>query len=777
MEEEIRLGKYQIVKELGRGGFGIVYEAHDTILGRDVALKVLHSQHAVDRGFIERFGQEARMAAQLEHPHLVPVYDFNEINGRYIIVMGLMKGGSLKDQIKQYGAFDTFRAKKVLEQILEGIHYIHQNDVVHRDLKPSNILFDQHGTARISDLGFAKALRGSVDSSMSVSGGLVGTPAYMAPEVWHGKKATEQSDIYSLGCITYEMLTGEALFYGETPAESMTKHLIVGPQMDADLPKPWRELIEKCLDKEPEKRYSSAGAMLEDLKWGLFDALEARETEIVLGSSVDLDEAIAHGSPQPEEDALEGPMDNAVSTVGGNEDAPAEAYDVKSSMESVSSNYLQRAQPVGVLDSQPASKKLTPGQILELSPFKRLQMKLPWLIPLIFGVIVTLLAVVLVIILRTNNVGQFIKKVTEPPTFTYTVQLSNTKLPTNTPTQTDTPNKELTPTQITTSIDNSLALPEPTEIQINPEIYATNRTVINVQNMDRIAQIALLQGKMSSVGSTSFSPDSNFLVSASNDGSVRIWDTNSGIEIRRLTGHKDGVSSLSYSPDGKYIASASYDGTLRLWTSDEGVEVYKLDTGYQYPRSVFFTPDSQIVSCVAGGDILLWNVKTGEVIRKIESDKDSIISHNISHDGSLIASASWSGLIQIWDLKSGELLLDIHGPNSAIGSVHFSPDNSLLATAYDDHKIRIWNVNSGKEIVTLNEFMNKARGVRFSPSGELLVGVSQDSSVRIWEVGSWENTLLIGQHGKGVWNVNFSVDGTMIASAGSDGVIRIWGIP
>ncbi|HPL81767.1 MAG TPA: serine/threonine-protein kinase, partial [Anaerolineaceae bacterium] len=234
MTEEIKLGKYKIIKELGRGGFGIVYEAHDTILGRDVALKVLHSQHAVDRGFIERFGQEARMAAQLEHPHLVPVYDFNEINGRYIIVMGLMKGGSLKDQIKRYGAFDTFRAKKVLEQILEGIHFIHQNDVVHRDIKPSNILFDQHGTARISDLGFAKALRGSVDSSMSVSGGLVGTPAYMAPEVWHGKKATEQSDIYSLGCIIYEMLTGERLFYGETPAESMTKHLIVGPQMDAD---------------------------------------------------------------------------------------------------------------------------------------------------------------------------------------------------------------------------------------------------------------------------------------------------------------------------------------------------------------------------------------------------------------------------------------------------------------------------------------------------------------------------------------------------------------
>ena len=455
MEEEIKLGKYKIIKELGRGGFGIVYEAHDLILGRDVALKVLHSQHAVDRGFIERFGQEARMAAQLEHPHLVPVYDFNEINGRYIIVMGLMKGGSLKDQIKQYGAFDTFRAKKVLEQILEGIHYIHQNDVVHRDLKPSNILFDQHGTARISDLGFAKALRGSVDSSMSVSGGMVGTPAYMAPEVWHGKKATEQSDIYSLGCITYEMLTGEALFYGETPAESMTKHLIAGPQMDADLPKPWRELIEKCLAKEPEKRYSSAGAMLEDLKWGLFDAAEERQSEIVLSSQDD----------EPAEDAPEAVEEILSTSESGVSYSPARGA---GSVESTYGKYDdydygapekealragEEAQRVSTVRySQSAPDALTPGQMLELSPFKRLQMRLPWLLPLSLGVVISLLAVVMVNILRTNNARQFIAKATETPTHSYTVQPSHTKVPTNTPIPTNTPRptKTKTPTNIPT---------------------------------------------------------------------------------------------------------------------------------------------------------------------------------------------------------------------------------------------------------------------------------------------------------------------------------------
>jgi serine/threonine protein kinase len=430
MTEEIKLGKYKIIKELGRGGFGFVYEGHDLILGRDVALKVLHSQHGIDRGFFERFGLEARMAAQLEHPYLVPVYDFNEIDGRYIIVMGLMKGGSLKDQIKQYGAFDTFRAKKVLEQILEGIHFIHQNAVVHCDLKPSNILFDQHGTARISDLGFAKALRGSVDSSMSVSGGLVGTPAYMAPEVWHGKKATEQSDIYSLGCITYEMLTGEALFYGETPAESMTKHLIVGPQMDADLPKPWRELIEKCLNKEPSERYPSAGAMLEDLKFGLFDVVEERETEIVLRSSDGNDEDKQYISSQPRGEAFDYTMDEVTTTIR------------------TEINNVDRADYNEVLQegnnqhsTQTRKETLTLGQMMELSPYKRLQMRLPWLMPLSLGVIIILLTVTFISLIKKNKFvmavtvtpsAPLIPKMTDTPTHTPNYTPTTTKTPTST---------------------------------------------------------------------------------------------------------------------------------------------------------------------------------------------------------------------------------------------------------------------------------------------------------------------------------------------------------
>ncbi|MGI5986312.1 MAG: protein kinase domain-containing protein [Oscillospiraceae bacterium] len=301
MAETRKLGKYEIIRELGRGGFGVVYEAKDTILGRHVAIKILHGQLSVDPDFLERFEQEARLAAQLEHPNLVPVYDFGQLEGHNFISMGFMRGGSLKDRLIEHGPFDPYRAKKALEDVLEGLSIIHENKIVHRDLKPANILFDQYDVARLSDLGFAKALHSEQSRSFSASGGIVGTAAYMAPEVWRGAEASELSDIYSLGCIVYEMLTGIVLFDGNTAAESMTKHLIDGPVFTVDLPKPWQALIEKCIAKDPAGRYQSAKAVLEDLRFGLFDAPQERQSEIVLESG---DEELK-SAPDSKSDGLE----------------------------------------------------------------------------------------------------------------------------------------------------------------------------------------------------------------------------------------------------------------------------------------------------------------------------------------------------------------------------------------------------------------------------------------------------------------------------------------
>ena len=287
MSEIAKLGKYEIIKELGRGGFGIVYQARDSVLKRAVALKVLHPALTVDPQFLARFQIEAELAAQMEHPNIVPIYDFNQIDGRYVITMGLMARGSLKDHLASYGAMNVHQSKTMLEQVASGLAYAHERDVIHRDLKPGNILIDAQGVARISDFGFAKA-RSADSLSLSMAGSLLGTPSYMAPEIWEGKPASPRSDIYSLGCIAHEMLTGSQLFQGETPVQVMHAHIVRGPKPLEGLPSVWQSFIDKCLEPESENRYTTVNALLEDLKWGLFDAPQEREREIVLGRLKDM---------------------------------------------------------------------------------------------------------------------------------------------------------------------------------------------------------------------------------------------------------------------------------------------------------------------------------------------------------------------------------------------------------------------------------------------------------------------------------------------------------
>lgn len=304
MTDNRKLGKYEIIEELGRGGFGIVYKAKDCVLDRFVALKVLHSQLSVNPEFITHFAQEARLAAKLGHPNLVPVYDFDQREGHAFIVMGYMENGSLKDHLEKYGAISPGRVKTMLEQIASGLAYAHERDIIHRDLKPGNILIDANGMARISDFGFAKALQ--ADSlSISIGGGMLGTPAYMAPEVWGGETATPASDVYSLGCIAHEMLTGEQLFKGETPVQVMYAHFMKSPAPIKGIAPAWQNFLDRFLMTKAEDRYPTASAVLEDLKWGLLNSSEELQSEIVLAS---VDEK------NPEQDKKLEPMVDSLKT-------------------------------------------------------------------------------------------------------------------------------------------------------------------------------------------------------------------------------------------------------------------------------------------------------------------------------------------------------------------------------------------------------------------------------------------------------------------------------
>jgi serine/threonine protein kinase/formylglycine-generating enzyme required for sulfatase activity len=259
-----QFGKYELIAEIGRGAFGIVYKAKDSVLGRYVAIKVLHPALLVDPGFIERFRHEARVAALLDHPNIVPVYDFGQEDGRYFLVMAYMPGGSLSTLIENAAPMPAERVIKITKEIGAGLSYSHASNIIHRDLKPSNILFDDKGVARVSDMGFAKVREGGGAASMTASGQLVGTPSYMSPEVWKGKPATEASDVYSLGLISMEMFTGAPFFDGESTPEIMLKHF--QPRVIPELiPAELHPVMAKALAENPEERYADIPSYLSQL--------------------------------------------------------------------------------------------------------------------------------------------------------------------------------------------------------------------------------------------------------------------------------------------------------------------------------------------------------------------------------------------------------------------------------------------------------------------------------------------------------------------------------
>lgn len=261
------LDKYQIIEEIGHGGFATVYRAKDTELEREVALKVLDPLLMRDGAFVERFQREARSAARLEHPQIVPIYDVGEGAGRLFIAMRLIRGPSLAQYLVEKQRLSWEESLQILNKVGDALAYAHDEGVIHRDLKPDNILLDERSGALLTDFGFAR-LVGTSSLTQSISGGIVGTPAYIPPEIWEGVKSTSATDVYALACVTYEMLTGEVLFGGETPMAIMRAHDQGAVMSDAwpdTVPDEIRSILETALAKSSQKRTKDVASFLQAL--------------------------------------------------------------------------------------------------------------------------------------------------------------------------------------------------------------------------------------------------------------------------------------------------------------------------------------------------------------------------------------------------------------------------------------------------------------------------------------------------------------------------------
>jgi serine/threonine-protein kinase len=257
--------RYRIDKAIASGGGGIVYQAHDTVLGRQVALKELLEDLASDAEQAERFKVEARALALLNHPCIMPVYDLLEENGRFWLVMELLTGGSLGDLIEKDGIQDVNQSVDIIKGIASGLGFAHQHGFIHRDIKPANILFADDGTFRVTDFGIAK----HQDARVKTSHGLIlGSPGYMSPEQAAGEDVDPRSDIYSLGITMYQMLTAELPFQGDTSAvmaQHITKTAPRPSAINRSISKALDGVILKMLAKRPEDRFQSTAELIDAL--------------------------------------------------------------------------------------------------------------------------------------------------------------------------------------------------------------------------------------------------------------------------------------------------------------------------------------------------------------------------------------------------------------------------------------------------------------------------------------------------------------------------------
>jgi len=270
------LGPYRIISQVGQGGMATVYKAYQASMDRNVAVKVLPRQLAESPEFAARFQQEARTIARLEHPHILPVFDYGESDGTTYFVMRYLEAGTLKEKMQadplSYNEIDN-----LFTQLAGALGYAHSHGVIHRDLKPANALVDEQGNLFLTDFGIAKLLE-SASPRLTQTDAIMGTPAYISPEQARAQTVDQRSDIYSLGIILYEMVTGRVPFTADTPLAVILKHvsdpLPLPSILKPDIPESIEKVILKSLAKEPDDRYANTAEFLAAWK----RALETRET-------------------------------------------------------------------------------------------------------------------------------------------------------------------------------------------------------------------------------------------------------------------------------------------------------------------------------------------------------------------------------------------------------------------------------------------------------------------------------------------------------------------
>ncbi|MGV9770452.1 protein kinase domain-containing protein [Streptosporangium sp. NPDC003464] len=586
-------GRYELLEPLGRGGMGVVHRARDRELERIVAVKVLPAQMLRDEDFRARFRREARAAAGLSHPHIATVYDIGEDTGDGdpvpYLVMELVEGGTLADLLRQAPPTPN-EAGQIVAAVLEALEHSHERKIVHRDIKPANIMVHRAGgrvRVKVMDFGIAK-LMSETATRLTATGTRIGTPSYMSPEQADGKPADARSDLYSTGCVLYELLTGRPPFTGDSPAVVLFGHLHKTPQPPSQLIPAlapfWDQILATALAKDPQQRHRDAAAMRQAIETGL--AAPTAQAPAPAPPPTSAPATRLHVSP-PVDPAPTGPAPHA----------PA----------------LHAPGSPGLGDrSAPAS---APREHVAAAPDRVLSRR-----RLLTGLGVAGLAAALPAAYYT-----FTRKETAPllgqPLTGHTGGVSAVAFsPDGKILAAGSGDDTVRLWDVATNTSIGRPLTGHTDsvysVAFSPDgkILAAGSGDKTVRLWDVATRTPIgrpLTGHTGGVSAVAFSPDGKILAAGSSDDTVRLWDVATRTPIGRpLTGHTGGVSAVAFSPDGKILATGSGDDTVRLWDVATRTPIGRPLTGHtDWVVSVAFSPDGKILATGSNdGTVRLWQL-------------------------------------------------------------------------------------------------------------------------------------------------------------------------
>jgi WD40 repeat protein len=693
---------YEILEELGRGGMGIVFKARQIGLNRTVALKMVLGGSFACAESQARFKSEAEAAANLDHPHIVPVYEVGEFQGQHYFSMKLVEAGSLLEHLDRF-RHDQKAAAKLIAAVARAVHYAHQHGILHRDLKPSNILLDAQEQPYVTDFGLAK--RFDIDSGLTASNAVVGTPGYLSPEQARGEKALSLAvDVWGLGAILYELLTGRAPYEAETPMKTVRLVLEIDPRrprsLDTLINRDLETICVKCLQREPQHRYDSALAVAEDLEhWLGGEPIKARPVSWP-------ERTWRWAKRRPAIAALSGlALLTALGGAAGITVAWLYALAGWNKAE-VEGNRASREQVKSELRRDEAENHLYFSRIAQADLERR--MNNPESARVLLDVCVP-------------QAEQEIKDRRGWEWF-YLKNVLNADL-----LHLASPHQEVVE-DIAFGLDGQTLLtaggtpfrPFPPDLIRVWDIWGTEAGKCRWKYpIPHAARQAVEQ------------PDADRIVYVQMDGTIETIDrkANKTILSRRPT---EGVPVLS--PNG--IRSAAYEGTtITVRNVMTGDKLQSFQTGPEWLINMAFSFDGRLLAANGKGSVRWWDVDTGQEVKSVPLGADSRRRPAFSRDGRLLALGLAGGQVRIWDVATGQIVQNLAGHAGDVISLAFSPNGQQVATAGADATVRLWSLKTGAETLLLRGHQGRVMCVAFHPSGKYLAtGSGQPGHVKLWDL-------------------------------------------